>query len=525
MRREAGYLIRQAADFYGDAIAVTCGWIRRTFREQNSAADSVACAMYRTGVRPGDKIGILGWNSLDLLDAWLGCEKLGAVRVVMHPHLSAAVLRQQMDSLSLKMMFVDQAFAQPLGQPESRAERCPFVVMNAQGSDWGTPFGDFLRASAGDTFDRVRVDDTQPWIVQFTSGTTGYPKPWGKSLRSWIAVIEQSLSVLDRMGHDGPVGQDDVNLHFHTLQSSSGFKTLFPYYIRGARTVLVDPHKLEDPVGDLIATMASEGVTGILLHGSTFRQWVRALRAMPQEHRAPIVARLRRAMTSLVGPDTLDLASEVIGPVWCHTYGSTEQGSPVTALFARDLDTWGGRGTVGRVQVPAGELRIVSPDSGKPLPVGSIGEIEVRGDMSVGRYLAPSGGEPPANAQDWLRVGDLGILDGYGALHFIGRSKDLIRIGAHELSPWQIEQRLLDIVGVEGCAVIRGDAESPALHVLVQPTRPADASLAPKIKEFLGSVIDRDISWALRLVPVIPTAEGGVKVDRQGAMRLLAQKS
>jgi acyl-CoA synthetase (AMP-forming)/AMP-acid ligase II len=320
------------------------------------------------------------------------------------------------------------------------------------------------------------------------------------------------------------VDTSDVNLHFHTLQSSSGFKTLFPYYIRGARTIIADPHNLEDPVGVLSSALASEGVTGILLHGSIFRRWIRGMHAMQPEDRVPIVSRLRRVMTSLVGPDTLDRATEVIGPSWCHTYGSTEQGSPVTALFAHDLDAWGGRGTVGRLQLPTGELRIVDAEWGNPLPSGTIGEIEVRGEMSLGRYLPSLDRELPINTDDWLRVGDLGLLDAQGALHFIGRSKDMIRIGTRELSPWPVEQRLLETAGVDSCAVIGGTGNDLVLHVLVQLSKHSDEFSASGITGILDTMIDEEISWELHLVPLIPTAEGGVKVDRQAARRLVVQK-
>lgn len=524
MKREAGYLIQQSADFYGDSIAVTDGFISRTFREQNDIAESVASAMRQRGVRPGDKVGLLGWNSLDLLDAWFACEKLGAVRVVMHPNLSSAILREQMRSVPLRMLFIDESLVDCLdGLPRSYRADCQFVIMNGASEDCDSSFAGFA-TSTGRSYQGVYVDDSQPWIIQFTSGTTGCPKPWCKSLRSWMAVIEQNCLVLDRIGRGGAIDQEDVNLHLHALQSSSGFKTLFPYYVRGARTLLMNPHPLADPIETMCSAMLAEGVSGVLLHGTTFRQWLQHLQTLPPEARAAAVAPLRRVVTSLVGPDLLDLATELIGPIWCHTYGSTEQGSPVTALYSHDLKAWGGRGTVGRLQSPMDELRIVDVQTGLPVPAGQLGEIEIRSEMSIGRYLTNADYIPQTGMGDWLRVGDLGSLDSQGALHFIGRTKDAIPVNQRVLHPWQIEQHLQNFFSVERCVVIRGAVGGPSIHVLVQFTGRPDESVLFQMEELFARIIDVEISWSLRVVPIIPTAEGGVKIDRKNAERLVSQE-
>lgn len=525
MKREAGYLIRQAAEFYGDSIAVTSGEVHRTFREQNRIADSVAAAMYAEGVRPGDKVGILGWNSLDLLDAWFGCEKLGAVRVVMHPHLGGPVICEQMKSLSLRMAFVDAALVTRLdGLDKPSHAASPLVIMNGEKAESGLSVGGFSLASDG-LDGAIQVDDAQPWIIQFTSGTTGRPKPWCKSLRSWIAVIEQNLLVLDGVRQGAVLDATDVNLHFHALQSSSGFKTLFPYYIRGARTVLMDPHGLEHPIEHMSSIIATENVSGLLLHGTAFRQWLLSLRSMRPEVRNTITSGLRRVVTSLVGPGMLDLATELIGPVWCHTYGSTEQGSPVTALFARDIERWGGRGTVGRSRSPAVELQIVDRATGDVVTSGHMGEIEVRSEMSMGRYLSRSSDALQESEHGWLRVGDLGALDSQGALHFVGRSKDIINVDDVVLHPWRIEQSLLDIFSISRCAVVQGGRDDrSSIYVLIQFSNQPGEFAMSQVEEKLGALIDKKISWNLRVVANIPTAEGDVKVDRERARRLVEQQ-
>jgi acyl-coenzyme A synthetase/AMP-(fatty) acid ligase len=79
-------------------------------------------------------------------------------------------------------------------------------------------------------------------------------------------VIDHNLHHFDTFGAGiPPIGPDDVNLHFHPIQWASGFQTLYPYYVRGARTVLLDD-EVFDP-GVLLDTIAAEQVTGVFMPG------------------------------------------------------------------------------------------------------------------------------------------------------------------------------------------------------------------------------------------------------------------
>src|SRR5262249_39257487 len=132
------------------------------------------------------------------------------------------------------------------------------------------------------------------------------------------------------------IGPDDVNLHFHPLQWASGFQTFYPYLVRGARSVLLDDERL-DPEA-LLDAIAAEGATGTFMPGPFLGAVLDAVAARGRyEHR------LRRMVIVIATPDLLTRTTELLGPIWVHGYGSSEQGALTTRLRACELDGHPGR--------------------------------------------------------------------------------------------------------------------------------------------------------------------------------------
>src|SRR5262249_13996678 len=141
----------------------------------------------------------------------------------------------------------------------------------------------------------------------------------------------QNLHHLDTFGpHAGPVGTGDVNLHFHPIQWASGFQTLYPYLLRGARSVLLDDAVFDPTL--LVDTVVRERVTGMLMPAPMLPSVLDEI-----ERRGGIDHALARLVIFFATPELLERTTQVLGPIWCHGFGSSEQGAPTTRLLAADV--------------------------------------------------------------------------------------------------------------------------------------------------------------------------------------------
>lgn len=353
------------------------------------------------------------------------------------------------------------------------------------------------------------VDEDSPCFLQLTSGTTGNPKPWIKSYRSWHAVIDHNLHHLDTFGSGTPpVGPDDVNLHFHPLQWASGFQTLYPYLVRGARTVLVDDDTF-DP-GALLDVIAAEGVTGTFMPGPLLTPLLDAVQA-----RQGFDHRLRRMVIFFGTPELLGRTTTLLGPIWAHGFGSTEQGASATRLLPSDVASHPARiHSVGRSASPFFDVAVLD-DSGKRLPPGEVGRIAVRSAMSLGEYWGlDDASRTSRHDHDWFRSTDIGYLDREGFLYFADRAGDEIRTGGAVVYPHYLEVELMRHPAVSNCGVIglgTGDHVEVVGAVVLKGAVDASEELE---REILAGC---DVSLRpnrLVFVEELPTVLGGAKVQR-----------
>src|SRR4051812_25338669 len=230
MKIEAGLLPRLCAERHRDRPALPS----MTFRELGAAANALGAGLLDLGLQRGDRVGVLAHNTPETVAAWLGLEAHNLVRVVMHAHIPAEAHAWTLEHVEAKALIFDTrmtAIAQ-----QCRGSVANLIAVGENPPDWATPYADVLTAGSPE-HPFLDVDEDAPCFLQLTSGTTGRPKPWIKTYRSWHAVVDQNLHHLDTFGA-GAISEADVNLHFHPIQWASGFQTLYPYLLRGARSVL-----------------------------------------------------------------------------------------------------------------------------------------------------------------------------------------------------------------------------------------------------------------------------------------------
>ena len=351
------------------------------------------------------------------------------MRVVLHSYFDMAIHVATLNQVEATALVFDTRFTGIVdAHRKDMATVKLFVALGPNPPAWAVSYDAVLPGGeAGNPL--VEVDDEAPNFLQLTTGTTGRPKPWVMTFRSWRAVIQGNTEHFDTFGGGSRRSAEDVSLHFHPLQWATGFQTLFPYFLRGARTVLLDDESF-DPVA-IVDAIAAEGVTGLFTPGPMLTPILDEI-----EKRETFDPKIRRLMVFIATPEQLNRATRLIGPIWAHGFGSTEQGAPSTRLiFGEAAERRERLGSVGRVISPFHEIRIAD-EHGETVPPGEIGEIVVRSPMSTSSYWnMPEQTSKAFFPGQWFRPRDIGYIDRDGFLFYLDRATDRIATSSGVVYP------------------------------------------------------------------------------------------
>lgn len=512
MKVEAGLLSRLAAEWFSSSPALTFEGETLSFSELNEASCRIGSGLLAQGLEHGDRVPVLAYNRPEVAELWLGMEKHNLVRAVLHPHQGADVQARLVDLMGAAAVIFDTRMVDLIEPHRSEMGTVRlFVAIGSDVPEWAVPFDEVAAAGSPDE-PFLDVDENTPNFLQLTPGTTGDPKPWIKTYRSWRAVVDHNMHHLDTFGPSTPrVGPDDVNLHFHPLQWATGFQTFYPYLLRGARSVLLDDERFDPEV--LLDTIVAEGVTGTFMPGPMLTPTLDAVQARSRYEHG-----LRRMMLFFGTPDLLRRTTEILGPIWASGFGSSEQGATTTRLIPSDLDGHPERiDSVGRAGSPFLDVAILDPDTGRRLGAGEVGEIAVRSAMSIGSYWGLDEATARVSGEnDWHRPRDIGYLDEDGFLFFADRAGQEIRIGETIIYPHYVEAEILRHQAVANCGVVgldNNDHIEVVAAVLLKDAKTASDKLQTEILQRCQDGGQR-VPDRVVFVDELPTVLGGAKVQR-----------
>ncbi|GAA4471125.1 class I adenylate-forming enzyme family protein [Phytohabitans houttuyneae] len=460
-----------------------------TYAELGEAAHRLGRAMAGQA-RPGERVAVWSRNSVPYVLLEYASALAGLVFVPFNTAWTDAEAAHAVRLTRPALLFAGPSYA-----GDSLAPR-------AGALDGGTPVVDIEAleqwAATAAPGELPEVAPDQPFLIQFTSGTTG---------RSKGAVISHRAALngaLQRNRHD-VIGDDDVWLNpvpYHHIGGSC-FVILGGVLDGGAFVVMQrwDPAEVLRLLGlgvinriggvptmlvDILAKLGDAardaGLRSVALGGATVTQ--------------PLV----------------DLVGKALGVPVLIGYGQSECPLITSTHIADDPATIGG--TLGR-PLPAADIRIADPESGAVLPVGTPGEILVRAPyMMSGYWDMPEQTAATITPDGYLRTGDLGEMDGSGFLTFRGRSRDVIIRGGENVYPAEVEEILLEHPGVAG-AVLVGveDARLGERVAGVVVRQPGSEVSGAELAAFLaGRVAKYKIPVAWRFVESFPmTASGKVR--------------
>jgi len=430
---------------------------RFTYRELQAAANRLASALLATGLVPGDRVGIWSHNNVAWVLLQIATAKAGLILVNINPAYRTAEVEYALNKVGCKALVAMSRFktSDYLGmlrelapelagaQPgELKAARLPqlqrVVWIDGAGQGADEPgmqrFSDLL--ASGDAADprvaqvQQALDANDPINIQFTSGTTGFPKGATLTHRN---ILNNGLFIGECM----KLGPDDrlcipVPL-YHCFGMVLGNLACLTH---GA--AIVYPNDGFDPI-TVLETVQAEGCTA--LHGvptmfiaeldhprfaefdlSTLRTGIMAGSPCPTEVMKRVVEKMH------LGEITI-------------AYGMTET-SPVSLQSSTDTPLDKRVSTVGTVQ-PHLEVKIIDPESGAVVPRGERGELCTRGySVMHGYWGEPEKTAEAIDAEQWMHTGDLATMDAEGYVNIVGRIKDMVIRGGENIYPREIEEFL-----------------------------------------------------------------------------------
>ena len=386
------------------------------------------------GVGRGDRVAILSLNRPDYLVLLYACARLGAMLVPLNWRLAVAELSFILSDASIKVLILEQAFAEILPALEKSFPEAGVVGLEFLPSR-GRTFNELLTLARGDGRN-PHTDFSCPLLIVYTSGTTGRPK--GAVLRQeallWNGVMSQ---------------------HMHGLTSGDHILTVLPFFHVGGLNIQTTPALHHGATVTIHSRFTPDTTLATIERGRpTLTVLVPATIQAVTEHpgwATTDLSSLRAISTgSTVVPPHLIERFTARGVPVLQVYGSTET-CPV-AIYTRlggDLSRVGSTGLPGLCCEAA-----VIDDTGTELPANTPGEIVVRGPNLFHEYWGNEQATREALHDGWYRTGDIGLRDADGYFFVHDRKKNLIISGGENIYPAEVERVLLEHPDVVECGVI-----------------------------------------------------------------------
>jgi len=471
---------------------------RYTYLDFYRRTKSLAEALHRAGLQPGDRVGTLCWNHYAHLEAYFGVPAAGGVvhtlNLRLHPQELAFIVNHAQD----RFLIVDDVLLPLFEQFRTKVkpERVFVVRHEKQALPAGTDDYEELLASARGGYEFPRPDENDAAAMCFTSGTTGNSKGVLYSHRALI-LHALAFSLPDAFC----VSQHDVAMALAPMFHANAHGLPHVAIMLGCKLVL--PGRQLD-AASILDLISSEHVT---LATAVPTVWAGILEALEKDalEKKPGRWKLAPQFRGFVGgtavPEALVRKLDQRGLRLIQVWGMTET-TPVAvcSTLKSHMRSWP-EDEQYRVRVRQGralpfmEVRVVHDHGEAPWDGTTLGELHVRGPWAAASYFNAPGTEDRWTADGWLRTGDIATIDAEGYVQIADRAKDLIKSGGEWISSVDLENALVAHPAVREAGVIavphpKWDERPVAVVVL----RPGATATPDELREFLAS---RFAKWQL----------------------------
>jgi acyl-CoA synthetase (AMP-forming)/AMP-acid ligase II len=442
----------------------------------DQCANRIAQLLREHGVRRGDRVAILAYNSRFYAECYFGALKAGCVAVPVNTAATAKTLLHILRDCGARALAMGLGTNRPVAG--ALAEMPELGLLLSEGKPRLRP-----ETLAGrDVIDTTALEgcpeapdvgaiDQDLAAIIYTSGSTG--KPRGAML-SHLNCVSNALSVLRYL----QLTAEDRVFHILPFYYIYGQSVLLTHLAVGATVVIEDGLLYPQRAVDNLEASECTGFSGvpssfaILLNRTDFAErTLPHLRYVTQAGGAMSPALIRRVIDTLPGKRVFIM------------YGATEAAGRLSYVPADRLQDW-----VGSIGQPIDnvELRVLRPD-GSEADVAETGEIVARGSCIMQGYWNDPDETASVLDGHGYHTGDLGHRSAEGFLTVVGRSREMIKTGAHRVSPKEIEEAMLEHEAVHEAAVIGAPDELLGEAVWAYYVPKAEAVDADELKKFLSA--------------------------------------
>ncbi len=515
-------LIEHAATLYPEQVIATKTveghWHEYTYKEAALRSRKLAQALLRLGVKDGDVIATMAWNTYRHFECWYGISGMGAILHTVNPRLFPEQLDYIINHAQDQYVFIDTTFVPLLEKLQAQLPEVKgYIIMTDVAHMPDTSLNNALcyesliEQETGD-FSWPVLDERQATSICYTSGTTGNPKGVLYSHRS--SILHSFAITAKSMGN---IDHETCILPIVPMFHANAWGLVYASAMTGAKVVLPGPH-LD---GKSVCQMVNQ--YGVDLTAAVPTVWTMLLQYL--EESGETLESLNSVLIggSAVPRSMIEKFETVYGVEVWQAWGMTEM-SPLGSLnklskqdkkldYQQQLD----------IKVKQGrpcfgvEMKIVDDNNTTLANDGSaFGRLMVKGPWVVASYFKSD--KSALEDDGWFDTGDVATIDASGNMQITDRSKDVIKSGGEWISSIDLENAAMGHPDIQEAAVI-GVAhpkweERPLLIVV-----PKDATNPPNMEHVLHFLSDKVAKWWLpddmALVTDIPHTATG-KINKLG---------
>jgi long-chain acyl-CoA synthetase len=391
-----------------------------TFADMKLQVDRLAAGLQQAGIHKGDRIGVLGKNSIEYFLLYGAAAALGAIILPINWRLSADEVIFNLHDGAPKLVFADAEYHPVIA---SARVRLPSVQRYFNLKPPGGPFDGFNELLTPSTeFRPVDVSDADGLVIIHTAAVAGRPRG---ALLSHRNVVSANVHLNLLMN----LSSADVHLNLLPLFHVGGLFMATMSFHAGALNVNMSKFD----AAQAVELIAEHNVT-VLFDFAPILDSI-----LEQQAKTGRDIRSLRQVIGIEGPEAIEKYQQRTGGTFYVMYGQTE--TSAIATLGRYADR---PGSAGRT-IALADVRLVD-DNERAVPAGTVGEIAVRGPMVFSGYWNLREDTTHAFRGGWHHTGDLGRFDEDGFLFYAGRKpeKELIKPGGENVYPAEVEKVILE---------------------------------------------------------------------------------